>query len=112
MTKFNIITNNTPRYLYSYLELSDKVRTEFDYLSEEQHDELRFVKYKQTWYDVYESVCIVPRSSKYHPPFAYIVDDDSELAKFDCMAVDSYYSGICFRMVQYVSVIVGRYISV
>ena len=63
-TTMKIRTNRQPRNLIGYNDLPERVRSDFDYLSEDDSFAYRFVLYKGVWWDVYESVR-VPESVAY-----------------------------------------------
>jgi hypothetical protein len=86
-----IITNNIPRDLITWHELSMKEREDFDYIeSGDDCFEYRFFRYKGNVYDVYEFI--------------------SGMKGWDACASDTFFSGTCIRMVyDEDKVIVGRY---
>lgn len=55
-----IVTNHHWRELTNFYEMSEKDRDDFDYLTEDQHYEARFFKYKDTWYDAFDFISTSP----------------------------------------------------
>jgi hypothetical protein len=105
----NIITNNHPRPLACILDLPAKVRADFDYV--ENYDlSYRFVQYRGTWYDVYDTQVIrtVAGAPMGH---AVVVAEDSPLADWDGIVSETFFSGVLFRLVGNDEVIVGRYFA-
>lgn len=92
-----IRTNNIPRDLIGWYQLSEKEREEFDYLDwaaiDDGRDSATFFKYKGRLYDLGEFV-ITPESLK----------------PWDGMAGDSAFSGVLIRLVDD-QIIVGQYFA-
>lgn len=89
-----IITNNIPRQLIYGYELSDKEKTNFDYL--DNIDSHNFVKYKGFIYDVSE--------------FMSTYNMDS-LKDWDGYSSDSYFSGVLLKIIDSDYVLMARYYS-
>ena len=93
----NIITNNRPRPLLALIDLPEKARAEFDYLTEDhERFDLRFVQYKGVWYDVADS------QSTRGLGF-------DQFKGWDGITSDSFFSGVLFKWANDYDVIVGRY---
>ena len=108
-----IITNSVPRALVSYFDLPEKVRTDFDYVAEEDYYSPRFVSYKDNWYDTYDTERIGVFSSSTKPAgYAMYVAADHPFSNWDGVVIETYFSGVLFRFVdEYERVVVGRYFS-
>lgn len=105
-----IKTNNTPRPVLYWWELSDKERKEFDYIDESKGDVFNtFIRYKGQVYDLGEFVRIERKRTN---PFTICPDDDSPLLNWQGAMSDSYFSGLVVKYVDDCeSVIVGSYSS-
>lgn len=91
-----IITNNVPRDLLSWHELTTKEQAEFDYTNGDDSTSERFVRYKGETYDVYDTEGV--------PNFAE--------PGWDSFISETFFSGILFRFVDPENldqVVVGRY---
>lgn len=77
-------------------DLPDKWVEHFDYLSEDERWESRFVQYRGRVYDVFDTTS-VPRGSA--------------LSGWDSYHSDSYFSGVVFRLVDDSTVVCGTYYS-
>ena len=85
-----IKTNNVPRS-YSYGsnfigKERQEMLEEFDYLTEEDFNEKRFVNYKGFWYDLGE--------------FMLVRDIELKKLKWDGISTDSFFSGVIVRYVE------------
>ena len=85
-----IKSNNVPRN-YSYgSDFNGKERTEmleqFDYLTEEDFNQHRFVHYKGFWYDLCD--------------FMLVRDNELKKLKWDGISTDSFFSGVIVRYVE------------
>ena len=85
-----IKTNNVPRN-YSYgSDFNGKKRQEmleeFDYLTEEDFNQHRFVNYKGIWYDLCD--------------FMLVRDNELMKLKWDGISTDSFFSGVIVRYVE------------
>lgn len=89
-----IITNNIPRQLIYGYELSDKEKSNFDYLDD--IDSHNFIKYKGFIYDVNE--------------FMSTYNMDS-LKDWDGYSSDSYFSGVLIKIIDSDYVLMARYYS-
>ncbi len=90
-----IVTNNKPRpMLYGY-ELPKSVGKDFDYIDDDEYAFHDFVEYKGRYYDFAESIVVS--------------DPVMEAAGWHSYVADSYFSGVCFRLVDTETVVVGRY---
>jgi hypothetical protein len=96
----NIITNNRPRPLLALIDLPEKARAEFDYLTEDhERFDLRFVQYKGVWYDVADT----DGKDGGRIPSAF--------KGWDEWRSESFWSGVLFKWANDYDVIVGRYYS-
>ena len=89
-----IITNNQPRLLLYGYELTDKEKTDFNYLDD--IDSHNFIKYKGFIYDVSEFIS------------TYNMDS---LRDWDGYSSDSYFSGVLIKFIDSDYVLMARYIS-
>ena len=89
-----IITNNIPRQLIYGYELTDKEKSNFDYLDD--IDSHNFIKYKGFIYDVGE--------------FMSTYNMDS-LKDWDGYSSDSYFSGVLIKIIDSDYVLMARYYS-
>ena len=92
-----IKTNNVPRHILYGCELPVSQRKEFDWLSDEEFNEAKFVKYKGIYYALSEFM----RCDNAAPP----------LSNWQGYYSDSYFSGILIKFKGSDSVIVGQYFS-
>lgn len=108
----NIITNNIPRELLSWHELPTKAQADFDYVEEDERHNPYFVKFKDDYYDVYDSQSIqVCRDRTFPVGWAIYVRPEDPLAKWDAVSSESFFSGTLFRFTLDDRVVVGRYYS-
>jgi hypothetical protein len=86
--EIRIVTNNVPRNVLRWHELTDKQRAEFsDYIdTEAKQDEAEFMLYRGVVYDLHD----MERQSAMPEQFA----------KWDNYLSDSYFSGILIRWVD------------
>lgn len=89
-----IITNNIPRQLIYGYELTDKEKTDFNYLDDIDSND--FVRYKGFLYDVGE--------------FMSTYNMDS-LEDWDGYSSDSYFSGVLIKFIDSDYVLMARYYS-
>lgn len=101
-SKYTVVTNNQPRDVIEVWELTDKERTEFDYLDwaaiERGEDSATFIRYRGGTYDLGEFMLCrgMPLSSP--------------LIAWDGYLSDSFFSGILVRYVENAErVIVARF---
>jgi len=92
-----IITNHQPRPadygMYFVGSLRQKLRAEFDYLSEEEFDVAEFFNYRGVWYHIGEFLRCAAQ----------------QFPGWDGYHSDSYFSGIVIKYLYGEGVIVGRY---
>jgi hypothetical protein len=98
--KLTIRTNNVPRYILYWWELTEKEQEEFDYRLQQAYGDsdqidAKFVRYKGVTYDLSDfmrwDVSISPRWDGYHG--------------------DSYFSGVLARFVEDDKVVMATYFS-
>ena len=104
-----ITTNNHSRDLLAWYDLPTEARADFDYLREDMGELAddwsddayapRFFRYRGAWYDVQDFVLIESdiNPSGMRAPFAHVVERGSELAQWDGIATDSYFSATVVR---------------
>lgn len=93
-------TNERERTLYTYRDLPQNAREDFDYVKESEHDDARFVKAYGSWYDTGDTEGLAPDDLRSHGWSTYLSD--------------SFFSGIVFRHFdrdgdQLDGVVVGRF---
>jgi len=81
-----IRTNNVPRKILLWDELTKKEKGEFDYMDAEQQEEALFVRYKRWAYSLDEFV---------HIPFEH--NSNSEWHEWDGYTSETAFSGMLFR---------------
>lgn len=90
-----IRTNNVPRNLLDWSELTNKEQAEFDYIDEPEYATQRFFRYRGWAYDVQEFMS---------------THDMGTLKGWDGYSSDSYFSGVLIKLVcDCEQVIVGSY---
>lgn len=104
-----ITTDNKPRCLMSWHEIDAKSQPDFEYIDNVERYNERFVKYKGEWYDTHDTQALTAEGLKFPMGWAMHVEPDSPLAKWHTIQSDSFFSGIVFRFVDDLCVIVGRY---
>ncbi|HEY2530254.1 MAG TPA: hypothetical protein VGJ20_20350 [Xanthobacteraceae bacterium] len=102
MGELTIKTNNVPRNLLRWYELTDKERAEFDYLdTEDKQMECEFVRYRAWVYDLGD-VERIDDYARHEPKFR----------KWHGIVSDSFFSGVVFRYTaDFEQVICGTYFS-
>lgn len=102
-----IKTDHKYRPLKALFELPKKVAKDFDYVDEEDVS-LRFVKYKDGWYDTADTQRIT--TSPNRMMFDWPVEKDHILAKWDAILSDTFFSAMVYKFSEdWESVIVGVY---
>jgi len=98
MSDISITSNNQPRFMIYWADLTAKEQGNFDYLdSEDKQDSASFVRYKNWVYDISEFMR---------------VDGMAGITGWDGYHSDSYFSGILLKLCEDSdSVIMGRYCS-
>lgn len=103
-----ITTNGHARELIAYAELTDKERSEFDYIADEESWDYRFARYRGNVIDVSDMRAIMV--SPAFQSFGVNVAPESPLAAWHGVASDSYWSGIVVRYCDdNEHVVIGRY---
>jgi hypothetical protein len=104
MSTVKVITNNTPRDVLYWYELTEKERQEFDYLdTEARQEEAQFFRYRGNVYDLGEFMRV---------PSGPAAQSFNELSAWHGYASDSFYSGVVVKYVdEFERVIVGTYIA-
>ena len=89
-------TNNVPRDLIDWNDLTEKEQAEFDYIEEPEYANQRFFRYRGNTYDINE--------------FESVRGDRRALRGWHGFSADSYFSGILVKLVDdNERVIVGNY---
>jgi hypothetical protein len=103
-----IRTNNVPRHIVESWELTEKEKSEFDYIEFNEDCCSQFFRYKGQVYDINEFVRI-EEYAKRSNPWTYTTDD-RELLKWQGIQTASYFSAVVIRYTSdNESVIVGTY---
>lgn len=99
----HIVTNNQPRSIIYWYELSAEEKKEFDYLEDNDDNQSSFFRYKGCLYDLGEFMPISKGVS---------VDTVDHFKGWHGVQSDSFFSGILYKYTDdYDYVIVGRYYS-
>lgn len=109
-----ITTNWVPRDMVAFIDLPAEVQKEFDYITDGDIFDYRFVQYRGVWYDVYDTQTIDPvKPGEYtgYVGWGMKVHPGSPLAHFDSIISDSYFSGVLFRLCEDDKVVVATYMS-
>lgn len=106
-----IKTNGQARPVLYWYDLTKPEQVEFDYMkTDAAKEDGRFFRYKGAVYDLGEFVRIVPKGGT-GGGFA-LYDHSGDLAGWDGICTDSYFSGIVVRYAdEFESVVVGLAIS-
>ena len=100
----DIITNNHPRPLISWNDLTDKEKEDFDWVKEPENKSPMFFRYRGNCYCMQEFVRFKNNPWVGHPP--------EEFKDWDGSHGDSFFSGILVREIEEdCQVIVGMYLS-
>jgi hypothetical protein len=92
-----IRTNNVPRDLLDWSDLTNKEQAEFDYIDDPQYATQRFFRYRGWTYDVQEFMS---------------ANGNNALMGWDGYSSDSYFSGVLIKLVcECERVIVASYYS-
>lgn len=86
MAKVRIVTNNVPRDLLMWEELTEEERKEFDWIKNPEDTGLDFFRYRDWTYSTQDFMRISE-----HAPFT---------GKWDGYSSDSFFSGVLIRYVQ------------
>lgn len=86
-----IKTNNIPREMISFQDLPERSKCDFNYLSEGERYESRLVKYRECFYDVYDSE--VNRNDGAFNSKCFPI-------KWDSYISDSFFSGVLFQLAE------------
>lgn len=99
---FTVKTNNQPRDILYWYDLSEKEKAEFDYINVDNQECAQFVKYKGWIYDLNEFIRVEPEKLPHSSP----------LKGWHGYTSDTFFSGV---LVKYASdcerVILGRFYS-
>lgn len=90
--KMTIRCNNVPRDILNWWDLSDAERKEYDYMDEEDQQNMQFFRYKGYLCDLSEYM-VIDRNIAPHP-------QREGWEKFEGYASDSFFSGTLIRMVD------------
>jgi len=105
MSELKIVTNNQPRDVLYWHELTDKERAEFDYLdTEEKQVERSFARFRGVVYDLGDFERL--------PDHAPKTEAYEAMRKWDGYQSDSFYSGVLVKYVEdFERVIMATYYS-
>lgn len=106
MSELTIKTNNHPRDLICFYDLSEKEQEDLDYIEEQERCSLRIVRYRGHAYDVGDFVRITSTPAG----FNHYAPEGSPLLDWDGIATDSFFSAVVVRYVpdtDYEQVVVG-----
>jgi len=107
-----ITTNNVPRDLLYWHELSDAERLELDYIDNGDERGADFFRYRGNIYDTQEFVRIELASKRTNPFCLGVYEEDSPLLNWHGYQSDSMFSGIVVRYCEdYERVVVGLAMS-
>lgn len=84
--QIEVRTNNQPRLLLDFDQLTAKEQAEFDYLSEEERVDRDFVRYRGVTYDLGEFECV---SSSFRS------------GRWEGQKADSFSSGVLFKYLRH-----------
>jgi len=108
MDEIKIVTDNKPRELKCFMDLSERERADFDYIKDADFYSQRFVRYKGHWYDVNDTQLIT--TEPYRMGWDMPVAKDHILAKWDAILWDTFFSAMVYKFSEdWESVIVGVY---
>lgn len=105
-----IITNSKPRELVTFHDIPKKAQSDFDYVTDDAQCEYRFIQYKGSWYDTYDTQRIGVDIGQFMG-WAMAVEKDSPLSKWHAVISESYFSGVIFRFNGEDMVVCGGYTS-
>ena len=105
-----IITNNQPRNLVTFHDLTLRDQKDFDYVTDDAQYENRFVNYKGSWYDIYDTQRISVNVGQFMG-WTMAVDKDSPLIKWNAIVSETFFSGVLFRFTDEDQIVCGRYYS-
>jgi hypothetical protein len=103
MDKLTVRTNNVPRDILSWFDLTEREQKEFDYLdTEERRMDTSFFRYKGNVYDLGDAMGIFRSDTCQMDP----------LRDWHGYYGDSYFSGVLVRYAdEFERVVVGQYFS-
>ena len=102
----NITTNNKMRPILYWHDLTAVEQNEFDWVTGDIQNSVRFVRYKGDVYPLEEFMPLRTKSTD----LANGLDREPELANWQCSRSDSYFSGLLIRYDEDgENVVVGRY---
>ena len=106
----NITTNHCSYFLTEWHELPRLIQLDFDYVEGDDRFTPRFIRYKDVWYDTHDAQRIViRRAGTDRMGWAFYVDQNDPLAKWDAIISETFFSGVLFKFVEDDRVICGRY---
>jgi hypothetical protein len=92
MSNLTIRTNNVPRLLLDWDQLTEKEQKDFDYLTEDEGIGRDFIRYRGVTYDLGEFLRCPDSSNPSPAALAF--------SKWDAYQSDSYFSGVLFRYTE------------
>jgi len=92
-------------------DLPVKAQSDFDYIEGDDRYMSRIVKFKGSYYDVFDTQMISVDSVHTRIGWAMTVTEDHPFAKWDSVMSDSYFSGLLFKLTLDDRCVVGQYCS-
>ena len=111
MSALEVRTNWVPRDLLMVADLPEEAQADFDYLEEDYRYTYQIVKFKGSYYDVFDTQMIRVEKEGVRCGWEMGVEPDHPFAKWDSVMSDSYFSGLLFKFTTDDRVVVGRYFS-
>lgn len=105
-----ITTTNRPKEMVCFFDLPKKAQSDFDYVEGDNRYSPRFVKYRNAFYDVYDTQRITIHNGS-PMGWSMVVQHDNPLSKWDAIVSETYFSGILFKSNSDDMVICGSYVS-
>ena len=99
MTTLTIITNGRKRPLYALVQLPIRALADFDYVQQFSAHSPRFVQYRGSWYDVYDSQSVTRELGF------------DQFKGWHGIVSDTLFSGMLFKLCDNDTVVCGRYFS-
>lgn len=111
MSQLEVRTNWNKRELMMVADLPEKAQADFDYIEGDDRFQSRIVKFKDNYYDVFDTQSIQVGTHPTRLGWAMSVLPDHPFAKWDAIINESYFSGVLFKINTDDTVTVGQYFS-
>jgi hypothetical protein len=98
-----IKTNNQPRELVGLIDIPERFRADFDYITGDDTYSMRLVKYKGQYYDTNEFMPV--------PKQANPIDPQDQMQAWHGYQSDTYFSGTLIKFASFDTVIIATYYS-